>query len=130
MPANASSKPKTTNRRSGFQAFAATDSVARWPCSIARLIAYRPVARMGATSRKPLKAPDSSQNLSCASQTSSAPNALSARPCSRPGTGQRIKSRQPRANQASGRSKGMGRMPKLRDSTRAGLSGIAAWGLG
>jgi len=113
VPASASRPPKSTSRWScGRQAASAVASVARWPRSSAWLTAYRPVATSGATSMKPLKLPASSQKWSRAATSSSAPKSAAAAPCSRPGSGQRNRSAQPRASQTQGRPGGTALMCK------------------
>ena len=72
------------------------------PLLRARLTWYRPVARMGATMRKPENAPASHQNWSRAAHSNSQPKAASSRPWIRPGAGLRRRSAQPSASQRRG----------------------------
>ena len=123
VPASASSRPNTTMRWSrGFHAATAVPNPAGSPRSRARLIAYSPVAITGATSMKPVKAPPSSQKRSGICQHSRLPNSATAAPCSRPGQGQRRKSRQPATSQSSGLERRTCGALKWRDSVRAALS--------
>ncbi|MEZ5702057.1 MAG: hypothetical protein R3E42_08970 [Burkholderiaceae bacterium] len=103
VPANPSKTPKVINRRSPEPHKRTTSRMpTQRPVLQALLTRYKPVAKIGATIRKPEKAPASSQNLSLATQRRHTPNAVSNNPCSKPGTGLRRKSAHPNANQRNG----------------------------
>ena len=103
VPASASSRPKRTSLLSPERQTDTT--VVRpglWPCSSARLMAYRPVATSGATSRNPEKAPASSQNRWWANTKAATATSAATSPCSRPGQGARSMSRHAKPSHCSG----------------------------
>ena len=93
VPASPSSSPKCTSRGSWPRHNRNTSCIeARSPRSSVRLTAYSPVARMGATIKKPLKAPARIQKCSWAHSTRVSPKVLASKPCSKPGQGHRHRS--------------------------------------
>ena len=118
MPAMASNRPRPPagGLRGSRTPASAVASVGRAPRASSRLTAYSPVATIGATSGKPVKAPVSSRTGGgppAAARRRTAPTPARAAA----GQRQRIRSLQPRSSQPSGRSVGM-RTVKLRDSVR------------
>ena len=76
---------------------------------MARLMAYKLVAKTGAMTKKPESEPANNQNRSCANQVIRPPHDANNRPCSVLNQGDLAKSLNPRANQCKGWSKAMGK---------------------